>query len=111
MVLGNKQVVLVPASPLRSQRPLFAHEPPDWVYYIDSGSVNALDESGKLITTLTAGNVFGEMAYFSRKKRRNATVVANSDVVVRKISGEKFDTLPIVKKIFRKIANKRSRQV
>jgi len=73
--------------------------------------VNALDESGKLITTLTAGNVFGEMAYFSRKKRRNATVVANSDVVVRKISGEKFDTLPIVKKIFRKIANKRSRQV
>ncbi len=83
------------------------NEPPDGVYYIDSGSVNALDEKGELITTLAAGNVFGEMAYFSKKKRRNATVVANSDVVVRKISGEKFDTLPVIKKIFRKIANKR----
>jgi class 3 adenylate cyclase len=83
------------------------NEPPDGVYYIDSGSVNALDESGALITTLVAGNVFGEMAYFSKKKRRNATVVANTDVVVRRISGEKFDMLPIIKKIFKKIANKR----
>ena len=83
------------------------NEPPDGVYYIDSGSVNAVDEHGELITTLAAGNVFGEMAYFSKKKRRNATVVANTDVVVRKISGDKFDTLPIIKKIFKKIANKR----
>ena len=44
------------------------NEPPDGVYYIDSGSVNALDDSGELITTITAGNVFGEMAYFSKKK-------------------------------------------
>jgi adenylate cyclase len=87
------------------------NEPPDGVYYIDSGSVNALDENGELITTLAAGNVFGEMAYFSKKKRRNATVVANSDVVVRKVSGEKFDTLPIIKKIFKKIANKRRRRL
>jgi class 3 adenylate cyclase len=86
------------------------NELPDGVYYLDSGSVNALDEKGELITTLASGNVFGEMAYFSKRKRRNATVVANTDVVVRRISGEKFDTLPIIKKIFKKIANKRRKK-
>jgi class 3 adenylate cyclase len=86
------------------------NEPPNGVYYLDSGSVNALDEKGELITTLVAGNVFGEMAYFSKKKRRNATVIANTDVVVRRISSEKFDTLPVIKKIFQKIANNRKKK-
>jgi class 3 adenylate cyclase len=86
------------------------NEPPDGVYYLDSGSVNTIDDNGELIATLAAGNVFGEMAYFSKKKRRNATVIANTDVVVRRISGEKFDTLPIIKKIFKKIANKRKKR-
>jgi len=85
------------------------NDPPDGVYYIDSGSVNALDEGGKLITTLTAGNVFGEMAYFSLKRIRNATITANSDVVLRKISGEEFEKLPVIKKIFKRIATKRKR--
>jgi class 3 adenylate cyclase len=87
------------------------NEPPDGVYYLDSGSVNAYDDNGNLIATLPAGNVFGEMAYFSKKKRRNATVTANTDVVVRRISGEKFDSLPIIKKIFKKIANKRKKEL
>jgi class 3 adenylate cyclase len=87
------------------------NEPPDGVYYLDSGSVNTIDDNGELIATLAAGNVFGEMAYFSKKKRRNATVIANTDVVVRRISGEKFDTLPIIKKIFKKIANKRKKRI
>ena len=86
------------------------NEPPNGVYYLDSGSVNTLDEKGELIATLVAGNVFGEMAYFSKKKRRNATVIANTDVVVRRISSEKFDTLPIIKKIFKKIAYKRKKK-
>ena len=86
------------------------NEPPNGVYYLDSGSVNALDEKGELITTLVAGNVFGEMAYFAKKKRRNATVIANTDVVVRRISSEKFETLPIIKKIFQKIADKRKKK-
>jgi hypothetical protein len=85
------------------------NEPPDGIYYLDSGSVNALDDKGKLIATLAAGDVFGEMAYFSKKKRRNATVIANTDIVVRRISGEKFDTLPVIKKIFQKISNKRKK--
>jgi class 3 adenylate cyclase len=83
------------------------NEAPDGVYYLDSGSVSALDENGEVIVTLVAGNVFGEMAYFSRKKKRNATVIANTDVVVRRISSKKFSELPVIKKIFKKIASKR----
>ncbi len=82
-------------------------EPPNGVYYIDNGSVSVIDEDGQLITTLTAGNVFGEMAYFSNSRVRNATVVANSDVVLRRISGRDFENLPVVMEIFKKIANKR----
>lgn len=82
---------------------------PDGIYYIDNGSVNVLDEKGELITTLTAGNVFGEMAYFSSKQVRNATVVANADVVLRKITGKELDDLPVIKKIFKRIASKRKK--
>lgn len=83
-------------------------EPPNGVYYIDNGSVNVIDDQGKLITTLTAGNVFGEMAYFSGNGVRNATVVANSDVVLRRISGSDFEKLPVVMKIFQQIAARRA---
>lgn len=83
------------------------NDPPNGVYYIDNGSVNALDENGELITTLTAGNVFGEMAYFSTSRTRNATVVANTDVVLRRISGDDFEGLPVIMKIFERIAKKR----
>lgn len=83
------------------------NDPPNGVYYIDNGSVNALDENGTLITTLTAGNVFGEMAYFSKSRTRNATVVANTDCVLRRIAGDQFEKLPIIMKIFERIAKKR----
>jgi hypothetical protein len=82
-------------------------DPPDGIYYIDSGSVNAIDKHGNLITTLTAGNVFGEMAYFSDQRRRNATIIANTDVVLRRISGEEFEKLPVIKQIFKRIYSKR----
>ncbi len=82
---------------------------PDGVYYIDNGSVNVLDEQGNLITTLVAGNVFGEMAYFTKNRKRNATIVANSDVILRRIVGENLSRLPVIKKIFKKIAQKRKK--
>lgn len=85
-------------------------DPPNGVYYIDTGSVNVINDDGTLITTLTAGNVFGEMAYFSNERVRNATVVANSDVVLRRISGSDFEKLPVVMKIFKQIASRRSKQ-
>ncbi|MFT5699126.1 MAG: class 3 adenylate cyclase [Desulforhopalus sp.] len=82
---------------------------PDGIYYIDNGSVNAIDKNGNLITTMTAGNVFGEMAYFSNQRRRNATIIANTDVVLRRISGEDFDKLPVIKQIFQRISSKREK--
>jgi class 3 adenylate cyclase len=84
-------------------------EPPNGVYYIDNGSVNVINDDGELITTLTAGNVFGEMAYFSGNGLRNATVIANSDVVLRRISGSDFEKLPVVMKIFKQIAERRAK--
>lgn len=84
-------------------------DPPDGIYYIDNGSVNAIDKNGNLITTLTAGNVFGEMAYFSNQHKRNATIFANTDVVLRKISGKDFEKLPVIKQIFQRISLKRKK--
>jgi class 3 adenylate cyclase len=81
---------------------------PDGVYFIDCGSVNVLDPEGRHISTLGTGDVFGEMAYFTKKKRRIANVIANSDLVLRHISEEDLKTMPQIKKIFRSIARKRT---
>ncbi|MCB2216808.1 cyclic nucleotide-binding domain-containing protein [Desulfofustis glycolicus] len=79
----------------------------DGIYYINSGSVVTLDENDRVIVTLGAGNIFGEMAYFSRERKRNATVVAASDLVLRKISTGDFEKLPVIQKIFKRIAAQR----
>lgn len=79
----------------------------DGIFYIDSGDVNTINSEGEVIATLAAGDIFGEMAYFTEQKRRNATVVANNDVVLRRISSEDFSQLPTIKKIFKRIAQKR----
>ncbi len=86
------------------------NEKADGIFYIDSGDVNTLDKDNKVIATLAAGDIFGEMAYFSDEKRRNATVVANSDVVLRRVSSEDFSNMPTIKKIFRRIAQRRGEQ-
>lgn len=80
---------------------------PDFIYFIDQGSVSVLDGQGHLINTLTAGDIFGEMAYFSQKGVRSATVVAETDLILRRVSGEDLRTMPVLKKIFQKIAQKR----
>ena len=86
------------------------NDSPDGIYYIDHGSVNAMDKDGNFITTLTAGNVFGEMAYFSNQRKRNATIIANTDVVLRRISGEEFEKLPVIREIFQRISSKRKKE-
>lgn len=83
------------------------NEPPDGIYYIDSGEVETFDEQGRLITTLSDGTIFGEMAYFSEKKKRNATVIAKTDLVMRRIASDDFQKLPIIMKIFKRIAQGR----
>jgi len=85
------------------------NDSPDGVYFIDVGSVAILDSKGVQLKTLKAGDVFGEMAYFSKKGVRSATVIAKADLVLRRISGEDLKTLPVVKKIFKKIAKKRKK--
>lgn len=80
---------------------------PDGVYFIDNGSVTVLDGEGRLVNTLSSGDIFGEMAYFTKQGLRSATVMAQTDLVLRRISGEDLMTLPVIRKIFKKIARKR----
>lgn len=84
---------------------------PDGIYYLDSGEAETLDAAGGLLSTMEPGAIFGEMAYFGSEKKRTATVVAKTDVVLRKISTEDFEKLPVIIKIFEHIANTRRREI
>jgi hypothetical protein len=86
------------------------HDTADGVYFIDHGTVSVLDGEGRLVSTLTSGDIFGEMAYFTKKGLRSATVMANTDLVLRRISGEDLVTMPVIQKIFRRIARKRKKK-
>jgi len=93
----------------KDERIIEFQDTPDGIYFIDDGSVAIIDRNDRLIKTLIAGDVFGEMAYFPKKGQRSATVIAKSDVVLRRISGEDLRTLPVIQKIFKKIAYKRKK--
>jgi CRP-like cAMP-binding protein len=84
---------------------------PDGVYYLDSGTTVAFNAKGELLATMEAGTIFGEMAYFGREKKRTATVVAKTDVVLRRISTEDFKKLPVIIQIFEKIATARRQEI
>lgn len=84
---------------------------PDGVYYLDSGTTEAFNAKGELLATMEAGTIFGEMAYFGREKKRTATVVAKTDVVLRRISTEDFKKLPVIIQIFEKIATARRQEI
>jgi class 3 adenylate cyclase len=82
-------------------------EKPDGIYFIDKGSVAVIDKETSLASTLYAGDIFGEMAYFSPEGVRTATITAKTDIVLRRISWEDLDSLPVIKGIFQKISQKR----
>ncbi len=84
---------------------------PDGVYYLDSGVVETFNGEGELLTEMDAGTIFGEMAYFGTEKKRTATVIAKTDVVLRKISTEDLKKLPIIVKIFERIAIARRQDI
>jgi len=84
---------------------------PDGVYYIDSGVAETLDAGGEILSTMEAGAVFGEMAYFDRELKRTATVRAKTDMVVRKISTEDFNNMPVIVDIFKTIALARKKEI
>ena len=55
-----------------NDRVIRLQDSPDGIYFIDEGSVRVLDKNERLITTLTAGDIFGEMAYLSKKWCKNS---------------------------------------
>ncbi|MBU3945109.1 MAG: cyclic nucleotide-binding domain-containing protein [Proteobacteria bacterium] len=84
---------------------------PDGIYYLDSGTAEVFNSNGELLSTLEAGTIFGEMAYFGREKKRTASVRAKTDTVLRKISTEDFEKLPVIIKIFKRIAMARRQEI
>ncbi len=84
---------------------------PDGIYYLDSGTAKTINETGKLLSIMEAGTIFGEMAYFGGEQRRTATVLAKTDVVLRKISTKDFQKLPVIIKIIERIAMARRREI
>ncbi|MCP4340991.1 MAG: cyclic nucleotide-binding domain-containing protein [Desulfobulbaceae bacterium] len=84
---------------------------PDGIYYLDSGTTVALNGKGEQLATMEAGTIFGEMAYFGKEQKRTATVVAKTDVVLRRISTEDFKKLPVIIEIFERIARARQREI
>ncbi len=84
---------------------------PDGVYYLDSGAAETVDANGKWLSTIEAGTIFGEMAYFGGEHKRTATVLAKTDIVLRKISTEALKELPTIVAIFEKIALARKNEI
>lgn len=82
-------------------------DPADGIYYLDSGKAHAVSEDGKVIAVFKEGAIFGEMAYYNKEKKRSATVIADSNVVLRKVSHEDFERLPVIKNIFYRLAQRR----
>lgn len=84
---------------------------PDGIYYLDAGSAETFNADGELLSTMEAGTIFGEMAYFGGEKRRTATVRAKTDAVLRRISTDDFKKLPVIQQIFERIAEARRREI
>lgn len=84
---------------------------PDGIYYLDTGTAKTYDGEQRLLSSMEEGDIFGEMAYFGNERRRTATVIADSDVVIRKISTEDFSKLPAIIEIFKRIADARKERL
>lgn len=81
---------------------------PDGVYFITRGKVDVLDRKNRFVTQMGQGNVFGEMAYFSEEKKRNATVIARTDLELYFITEENFVRHPEISDLFERIAKYRA---
>ena len=84
---------------------------PNGIYYLAKGEVQVEDAAGKVIANLSEGDIFGEMAYFSTDRKRSATVVAKTDIVVRRISTEDFEKAPLLHNLFAEITKRRMSHV
>lgn len=88
-----------------------AGDEPNGIYYLARGDVQVQDAGGRTIARLSDGDIFGEMAYFTNDRRRSATVVAMTDIAVRRISTEDFEKTPVLHSLFAEIARRRTRPV
>ncbi|MGL1932100.1 MAG: cyclic nucleotide-binding domain-containing protein [Desulfotalea sp.] len=79
----------------------------DGVYYLESGYLNVFDSQKKIIRQIAHGSVFGEVAHSTTARKRTATVIANTDAVLRRISSANLEKFPELKGIFSEIARKR----
>jgi class 3 adenylate cyclase len=84
---------------------------PNGIYYLARGDVRVQDAAGNTVAHLSDGDIFGEMAYFTNDRRRSATVVAMTDIAVRRISTEDFEKTPVLHNLFAEIARRRTRPV
>jgi CRP-like cAMP-binding protein len=84
---------------------------PDGIYYLDSGTAQTVNAQGEFLSIIEEGTIFGEMAYFAGEKKRTATVLAKTDVVLRKISTEDFRNLPVIIEIVKRIAMARQKEI
>ncbi len=80
---------------------------PDGIYFIVTGSVQVEDPEKGCIARLKSGELFGEAAYFTREKLRTASIIAEQDVVLRRMTGEELQKLLKIKKIFKAIKQRR----
>ena len=84
---------------------------PNGIYYLARGEVGVQDKAGNTIAELSEGDIFGEMTYFSTERLRSSTVVAKTDIAVRKISSEDFEKTPILQHLFSELVKRRLRPV
>jgi CRP-like cAMP-binding protein len=84
---------------------------PDGIYYLDTGQAKTYNNQHEVLSVIKEGDIFGEMAYFGDELKRTATVIAETDVVVRRISTENFKKLPTIIEIFRRIASARKENI
>lgn len=80
---------------------------PEGVYFLTKGEVNILDADKKIISVIKEGDIFGEIAYFTPAGKRTATVVASTDSILHRITGEDFHKFPVLRNLFERIAEKR----
>lgn len=83
----------------------------DGVYYLDSGTLRTINKDGEELSTIGEGSVFGEVAYLYSEKRRTATVIAETNVVLRRISTADLDKYPEIKTIFEAVARKKKEEL
>ncbi len=81
------------------------------IYFIVTGKAAVIADDSTRIGELEAGEVFGEMAYFSPDGRRTATVVAESDMVLRRMSARELENHPESRMILATIARRRREKV